>query len=173
MVTFLLVITAAAAAAYTDFTSRKIPNALVLVLLAAAVFLQAMHGWSSLGIALAAGVAVFLLGTLGFVLGWMGGGDVKFLAAGAVALGWPDAVMFVLYTLAAGGVLAIAGSALRGRLGLLVRNLYFMSTGVISGAGFVAPVESAGRVPYAFAILAGAVISAITSLPHFKMGISS
>ena len=92
-----------------------------------------MGGWRSLLVAVAVGALVLVVGTLPFSLGWIGGGDVKLVAACACALEWTQVVPLLIYTALAGGLLALVLFALR-RLGKL------------SG-----PVE----MPYAVAIAAG------------------
>ena len=70
------------AACVTDFRSRRIPNVLTFGASAAAVvFSGVTNGWAGLGWALAGwgvGCALFLPW---FLLGGMGAGDVKLLAA--------------------------------------------------------------------------------------------
>ena len=53
-------------------------------------------------------VAVFAAGALAFHLGALGGGDVKLMAAGALWTGAGLADEFLMITLMAGGVLALA-----------------------------------------------------------------
>jgi len=92
-----------------------------------------MGGWRSLLPAVAAGALVLVVGTLPFSLGWIGGGDVKLVAACACALEWTQVVPLLLYTALAGGLLALVLFALR-RMGR-----------------FSGPAE----MPYAVAIAAG------------------
>jgi prepilin peptidase CpaA len=161
-----IVITAACVASYTDFKDRKIPNALVAALLLTGLLLHAHGGWAPLATSLLLALVTLLLGTIAFAFKVMGGGDVKFLAAAAATLGWPHTASFLLFTLAAGGVLAIVVSAARGRLPLLVRNVTTLTCAAAAGLPAATPVTPAGTVPYAFAILAGAVSCSITTL-HF------
>ena len=71
----------AAAAAYTDLRHRRVPNRLVIAAVTAGTVLAACAGWH----ALLRGMAGLLLGAAlllpAFVLGMVGGGDVKSLAA--------------------------------------------------------------------------------------------
>ena len=60
-----------------------------------------------------AGALVLIVGTLPFSLGWIGGGDVKLVAACACALDWTQIVPLLLYTALAGGAVALALFALR------------------------------------------------------------
>ena len=93
-----LVLGTCAIAVATDLRFRRIPNALTAALAIAALGLHAASGLAAFGIALATLVAVLFIGLVAFSFGWLGGGDVKLLAAGAAALGFPDAVPFLVYT---------------------------------------------------------------------------
>ena len=108
-----------AAAAFTDIRSRRIPNALVLVLTALGLLRLGVDLWTgpatavpSLDLALAA--IVFLGGTALFAVGLMGGGDVKLLAAASVWFGTASTVDFLLVTVLAGGGLACVFLVRRG-----------------------------------------------------------
>ena len=59
------------------------------------------------GLALLTGFAVLAAGMALWAPGWLGGGDVKLLAAGALWFGWPDVVSFLVWSMLAGGVLAL------------------------------------------------------------------
>lgn len=103
------------AAALTDMRSRTIANGLnvAIALLAPAWWLASgMEFWPDMAIQLAIGAAVFGLFTLAFMLGQMGGGDVKLL--GALAL-WlpliPLSRMLMVMALAGGVITLIAVAA--------------------------------------------------------------
>lgn len=110
-------------AAASDVWCRKIPNPLVLALVALAVLriglaLASGAGPGAVGADLLVSAAVFAFGALAFQLRLLGGGDVKLLAAGALWAGVPAVGSFLMATVLAGGVLAlgfvIAGVASRG-----------------------------------------------------------
>ncbi|GAC1307451.1 MAG: hypothetical protein NVSMB19_20200 [Vulcanimicrobiaceae bacterium] len=157
-----LVLGACAIAVATDVATRRIPNLLTAALAVAALALHAAAGWSSFGVACATLVVVLLIGFVAFSFGWLGGGDVKLLAAGAAALGYPDAVPFLIYTALAGGVLAIAFALALGRLGSV-----FASIGLVlrpfayKGTVAVAPRKPI-TLPYAVAIASGATAVALS-----------
>ena len=104
----LLTIALAFVAAIWDVAIGRIPNALVAVgtavaFAAAAVTAGVSGVWhSAVGMALA--LAVMLVP---FALGWLGGGDVKLLAALGAYVAWPHAIELVLATALAGGALAV------------------------------------------------------------------
>jgi prepilin peptidase CpaA len=152
---------AALIAAYTDMTRGRIPNALVIMLLAFGLTLHANAGVTQLAVSLALGAAVFVLGAALFAFGITGGGDVKFIAAAAVALGWPSALWFILYTLVAGGILGIIIAVRRRKARAVARTLWGFAFSALAGVRPVRPHSTAGKMPYAFAILAGAVTLAL------------
>ncbi|MEX1097259.1 MAG: A24 family peptidase [Planctomycetales bacterium] len=140
------------AAAISDFRTRRIPNALTLpMFLAGFVYQGVFGGWSGTGGLAAAGVgsalAAFGLGFgLLFVL-WMvgggGGGDVKFMGALAVWLGFQLTLL----------VLAVSTAfVLVGTLAVLAWNMFsrgpfgtrakFIATSKPAKAGRAAPSET-------------------------------
>jgi prepilin peptidase CpaA len=162
MIVLTLVLITAAIAAYTDVTSRRIPNALPAALLAAGIAVNAMHGWQSAAISIGLFLGVFAFGTFLFSFGLLGGGDVKLIAAASAALGWPDALAFLLYTMVAGGILGLSMSAARGRLRPMFANVKSIVFPMLSGVR-PAPLSSSavGTMPYGLAIFAGAATLAL------------
>jgi prepilin peptidase CpaA len=162
LIALSLVLIIAAVAAYTDIKSRHIPNVLPASLLAAGIALNALHGWQSAAISVGLFLGVFALGTFLFSFGLIGGGDVKLIAAAAAALGWPDTVAFLLYTMLAGGVLGLLMSAARGRLRPMFANVKSIVFPMFSGVR-PAPISSSavGTMPYGLAIFAGAATLAL------------
>lgn len=95
-------------AALTDVRTWRIPNrvSLAIALLYPAYVLAspvAVDWLSAVGIA----AAVFLVGLGLFVLRWMGGGDVKLMAAVSLWAGPVAIVPFLTHTALAGGAIAI------------------------------------------------------------------
>jgi len=157
-----LVLGACVVAVTTDVTTRRIPNLLTAALAVAALALHAFAGWSSLGIACATFVGVLLIGFVAFSCGWLGGGDVKLLAAGAAALGFPDAIPFLIYTAFAGGMLAVVVALALGRLGSVLTSVgLVLRPFAYKGTVAVAPRKPI-RLPYAVAIAAGATAVALS-----------
>lgn len=162
MIVLMLVLITAAIAAYTDVRTRRIPNVLPAALLAAGITLSALHGWESAAISIGLFLGVFAFGTFLFSLGFIGGGDVKLIAAACAALGWPDTVAFLLFTMVAGGILGLSMSAARGRLQPMLANVKSIVFPMLSGVR-PAPISSSavGTMPYGLAILAGAATVAL------------
>jgi prepilin peptidase CpaA len=169
---FALVLLAAAVAAYTDLKQRRIPNGLVFALLLCGLATQSIQGWTHIAIALAIFIAVLLLGAPLFTMRIMGGGDVKFMAAAAATLGWPDAVTFLLYTLVAGGVLGVAYSIARGRLRSTLAGVGALAFPMLTGARPAASPLRSATMPYALAIFAGAAVLAIGNVFDLHLRIS-
>jgi prepilin peptidase CpaA len=157
-----LVLGACAIAVATDLRSRRIPNVLTAALAVAALGLHATSGLAGFGVALATLVGVLFLGLVAFSFGWLGGGDVKLLAAGAAALGFPDALPFLVYTAIGGGVLALVFAAVTGRLGTVLRSVaLIVRPFAYKGTTPVAPTDPI-MLPYAIAIAFGAVAVALS-----------
>ena len=104
------------AAAWFDIRSRTIPNGLNL-----AIALLAIPFWWATGLsawpdaALHVGVAILVFGLFAglFALGWMGGGDVKLVAAVALWLPWQAVLLLLVLMSLAGGALTLVMVARR------------------------------------------------------------
>ena len=97
----------------TDTFSRRIPNpvsaALALLgLLRLGAALAAGDGALTAGLDIAAALGVFALAALAFRFRLLGGGDVKLLAAGTLWLGAAALGPYLMVTVLAGGLLAVA-----------------------------------------------------------------
>ncbi|MBI5280042.1 MAG: prepilin peptidase [Candidatus Solibacter usitatus] len=114
-------------AAFTDLRKREIPNWLTLGGVAAGLALNPwISGWAGLkSAALGLGLAALVFVPI-FIMRWLGGGDVKLMAAiGALAGPSNMMVIFVLDAIF-GGVVALAAILLRGRLKKTLRNVTHM-----------------------------------------------
>ncbi|MGP6157049.1 MAG: prepilin peptidase [Vulcanimicrobiaceae bacterium] len=168
-----VVLAACAVAVATDVSMRRIPNLLNAALALAAVALAAMHGPLAVASAIGTFVAVLLLGFVAFSFGWLGGGDVKLLAAGAAVLGFPDAIPFLVYTAIGGGVLALVFALATGRLVPVLRAVALvLRPFAFKGTVAVAPT-SPMTLPYACAIALGAVAVALshTAAPFLRLSL--
>ena len=88
-----------------DLAFRTVPNWMPVALLLPSILLRLMSG--SLMLGLLAGLLVFLGGAFCWRRGWLGGGDVKLLAATAVLVPPSLVVNLLLDVALAGGVLAM------------------------------------------------------------------
>ncbi len=146
----------------TDLTSRRIPNWLTAGLACFALASHATAGWGSLGASVAVMITVTGIGLLAFNRGWLGGGDVKLLAAGAAAFGWPDCVAFLIYTSFAGGIISLIVLLRQRRAWATVRSVIGPVLALpYGGAGNAQPAKAI-MLPYACAIASGAVFVALS-----------
>ena len=155
----------AVVACVVDVRTARIPNAVTLASLTAALAAHTLapsgHG---MGAALGGGLMGLAVFFPIFALGGLGGGDVKLMAALGAWLGWGPAVWMALYTAIAGGVLALVWSVVHGYLRRAVGNLGALARfWLVSGVRPLPPLtldEGRGpRLPYAVPILAGVVVT--------------
>lgn len=150
------VCTASFLAAVSDLRTRRIPDALAGALFLCGLILNASAGWQTAAAGLAIVVAVLVAGTVAFSLKLVGGGDVKLVAAAAGTLGYPAGPIFILFTLLAGGAIAVAYATARGRLKATLFNVRAFALPVFAGVQPV-PVSDGTPMPYALAIFAGSL----------------
>ncbi len=157
-------------AALHDIAARTIPNTVSALLAVLGLWLRGMD--SQLLTGLAMGAIVFAICLACWLRGWMGGGDVKLLAAAAIFV--PPALVgsMIISTTLFGGVVGLVYLALRA----IVRR-----TGALPGLpagraergsvhGFLRRVLRAEHwrllrgspLPYASAIAAGALFTTVT-----------
>lgn len=96
-------------AAAMDLSTMTIRNELVLLLLGVYAALAPLAGFGAVEIGLNAAVAAAVLAGMFvfFALGWIGGGDAKLTAVVVLWLGADQALPFVMYMAAFGGVLTL------------------------------------------------------------------
>jgi prepilin peptidase CpaA len=146
------------AACIDDVRRRQISNWIPGSALASGLVLQtAQHGWRGTGSALLgtlAGAGVFLIF---YLLGGMGGGDVKLMAGFGALLGAKRLFEAALWTAGCGGVMALAVIATS-----LIRD--FWTRGKSAGSETAASRQQGRRadsIPYAPAIAAGVWLSLV------------
>ncbi|TVR78787.1 MAG: pilus assembly protein CpaA [Rhodospirillales bacterium] len=144
-------------AALADIDDLRIPNrisaliALLWPIHALAAAPAAGTGWlADAGLAIAVAAGVFAVGTGLFVFRWMGGGDVKLMAALSLWAGPALVLPFLVVTTLAGGALAL----------LMATRLRFVVAGVSEwlGAADLRDRLLGTRIPYGVAIATGAVV---------------
>jgi len=98
------------AACWYDIRSRTIPNELSIAAALLAIPFWWASGLSMPDVALQIGVAALVFGlfAIAFVVGAMGGGDVKLVSAVALWLPWPAVVALLVIMSLAGGALTVA-----------------------------------------------------------------
>jgi len=161
---YLAVILLAGAACSTDLLWRRVPNSLVITGLCLGI---GLNGWSGglrgLTASLAGaglGLALFLPF---FVLGGMGAGDVKLLAALGSLLGPADLLKTALAGAVAGGLMALVAAIWQRRLLATFRGIGGLISYWIAGGLRPSPELNLGspaalKIPYAVPVAAGAVL---------------
>jgi prepilin peptidase CpaA len=107
-----------AVVAYRDIRTRRIPNEMIVAILALAAFRIAIEGDPRAGLyTLTAAAALFVATFLLFWRGLLGGGDVKLIGATALLIGYHNFFEFLFVMSVSGALIAVAVLA-RDRLGL-------------------------------------------------------
>ena len=153
-----------ALAAASDVRSRRVSNGLVLVIFLAGIARQVLSldiGAVVLGIAgTAVGLAILLPA---FAARWVGGGDVKLLAALGAWLGPWGVLVGGLYGIALGGLLAALMAIVGGAGREVARN---MSAALVTLSSPVAPRRRRGLiVPLALPLAIGCTIVQLGGVP--------
>jgi prepilin peptidase CpaA len=160
-----VVLCVAVIACVTDVRSRRIPNLLTFGAAAAAVLFHVLTtGVSGLLVALSGWTVGLLLFLPFFLLGGMGGGDVKLLAALGAWMGPGDAVMLAIYSSLAGGVLGVWVALSRNYLRTALRNLWTMLVswcllGPKPVPAMTLADSKAPRLAYAIPVMIGTVVT--------------
>ena len=166
--TGLVIVTVALVAGWYDVRERRIPTALTVSALAAALVIAVPAGPPSLGASiLGAGLCLLLAYPL-FRMRGLGGGDVKLLVAFGAFLG-PSRLFPALIVMAfVGGALGLIAMVREGAVRRTFVNLYLMGQTVRKKVfarekreedGFWVTLDTPGAVtvPYGIAISAGAL----------------
>jgi prepilin peptidase CpaA len=148
-------------AAQADVRTRKIPNSITFPAMVLALTTHALVGGPQGLVASLAGLAVALALIPGWLMRWMGAGDVKLMAAAGAWLAWPQAGIALLASLMAGGVISVI-VALRHRVlwttvqGAATTGMWTLTRAAGSAT---APVTTGIRFPFALAVLAGSTMA--------------
>lgn len=137
-------------AAWEDVRRYTIPNWICGAMVALWPFgaLAFGMGWVEAGFALLTGLGVLAVMIGLWAPGWIGGGDAKLIAAGALWFAWPGALTFILLAGIAGGALALGLLMLRRFAPALPVKAEWIATG---------PLSEGAPAPYGVAIAAGAL----------------
>jgi len=151
------------AAIVDDLSRRQISNWISGSALAAGIILQTVEsGWRGAGTALLGGLVGFAVFLVFYLLGGMGGGDVKLMAGFGAVLGVKTLLEAALWTAGCGGVMALLVISVR-----YLRQLWKKRTTEVVPAGEVeaGAVEidkrRADSIPYAPAIAMGVWLSLV------------
>ena len=162
MLPLVVIAAAAITAAAIDLRIRRVPNVLTAGIALVGLGLAAM-GLGRVGIWLAlAGCLVGLALMLpGYLIGAMGGGDVKLLAAVGTLLGPGATLRAFVASAIAGGVIAIFVAWRRGRFAATVAGTAVLVTSVGSRIDELNDTGRDNRFAYAPAIAVGAIVAAL------------
>ena len=152
--------------AVTDVRRARIPNQLTYSALLAALTLRStvlgLAGLKSGAVGLLVAGGLFLLL---FVLGAMGGGDMKLMAAVGAWVGSTQVATLILAAAIAGGVLAIGRIVFRNMVGETIRNTmrltyYRLTSGLHPHPELNVQSPGSQRIPFGVAIAVGALLCA-------------
>ncbi|HTW91246.1 MAG TPA: A24 family peptidase [bacterium] len=150
--------------AYWDIRYRKIPNWATLPSIVLGFGMSCMfHGWGGTkasGLGFLFGFASLLVL---FVLGWMGGGDVKLMAAVGALKGYPFVVSALFYSLIVALVIGIVLLIWNRKAWRTFKSLFFV---VGSRVSRLVPKQDINRqetqkIPFGLAIVVGTVFAMI------------
>lgn len=150
----------AVAGAFCDVRRARIPNWMTYGSVVAGLLVRALSGWAGLKgglVGLLAGGGVFYVL---FLLGGMGGGNVKLMAAVGAWAGGAQTVVVLLAAALAGGVLAVGYILFYGRVRATVLNIVEIARHHFTSGFEPHPVlnlqdSSALRIPYGLAVAVG------------------
>jgi prepilin peptidase CpaA len=156
------------AACIDDLWRRRISNWIPCSAFAGGVILQTVqHGLHGAGSALAGALAGGCVFLAFYLLGGMGGGDVKLMAGFGALLGVKQLLQAALWTAGCGGLMALAVIAARAMRNLWARKnrarVGKPAAGELSVTPGIAPDAAADSIPYAPAIAAGVWLSLVAA----------
>ncbi len=159
MLQTLILASGLAAAVVIDVRTRRIPNWLTASLAAAGLGMAFAGGGVSPRQAALGLIAGLLLMMPSHLIGATGAGDVKLMAAVGSLLGPGLVLRAFLFTAVAGGVLALAVAARRGRLADTLHGTAQLVTARADGRQTIEAPHRANRFAYGPAIAIGTLVS--------------
>jgi prepilin peptidase CpaA len=148
-----------------DIRTRRIPNALTFSAAVAGLMFHVANSGTAGAQLSASGWVVGLLMLLPFfVLGGMGGGDIKLVAALGAWLGPSQTFWLAIYAGLAGGVLGVITAVSHGYLRTAIANVsmmfgYWSTAGFKAVPGVTLESSAAPRLAYAIPVLVGTVVT--------------
>jgi len=167
------VVALGALAIWFDIRERRVPNVLTVPALTVGLVIGAMGGWAGLGWALGGAAFGFFFALPFFLVGGLGGGDLKLLTAFGSLLGPGRLVTALVVMGLVGGAMALAAMIRRRAVARTFGNLWLLAVtfgrrsftgwkGKESDALLTLESKGAITVPYAVAISAGALFAWFT-----------
>lgn len=150
------------AAAVIDVERGKIPNWLTYPSWVFGLTFAALTaGWIGLGWSFAASVIGFAPFLVLYLMGGMGGGDVKLMAAIGAVKGFPFIVNAMVTAVLVGGLIGVLLVVWEGKLGAAGRYVGATLLRVVRPALPRPELETRQRVPFGVAICLGAFVSLV------------
>jgi prepilin peptidase CpaA len=144
-----------------DVRTQRLPNRLTVSALAAGLLLRTPLGFAMIGEGLAGAALGLLVGMALFILGAIGGGDAKLLAAVGAVLGPEGLLAALLASAVVGGVLGLFAIMWRRVGSAALLNLRSLLVYVITfgraGQRITLDTPGALKVPYGVAIAVGSL----------------
>jgi prepilin peptidase CpaA len=152
------------ASTLVDLRTRRVPNALNLAIASVGLLLAALR-WTPTGVSSAClGLVLgFVLMLPGYFLGATGAGDVKLLASIGTLLGPKDVMVAFLYTVIAGGAIALLVALKRRRVRETLAGTVILMRTRGATAASLEHASNNNRFPYAPAIAVGTLFAALAS----------
>ncbi|MGC1783247.1 MAG: A24 family peptidase [Acidobacteriaceae bacterium] len=153
--------------AMTDLQTRRIPNVLTGTSVAVGLLLHlTANGWKSMALAAAAGLVGGAIFFAFFVIGGMGAGDIKLMAAVSTLAGFGHLSEIFVATVLAGGIFACVLAVSRGRLKSTLVNVgslarHHAAAGLLPHPDLNLLNSKTLRLPYAVAIAAGCWVTVL------------
>jgi prepilin peptidase CpaA len=154
----------------TDVCSRRIPNWLTYSgLVTAMIFRSLFLGWAGVRSGFLGAVVAGAFFYIFFLLGGMGGGDVKLIAAVGAWAGQRHILVILITAAIAGGVLALAYMAVRQHTTRALRNImklmrHHFTLGLSAHPEINVNEQRSIRVPFGLAIAIGTLYGAGSAL---------
>jgi prepilin peptidase CpaA len=158
------------AAVWSDVRTGRIPNVLTLSGLALALALRTVSGLGPLGAGLSGALLALLLSIPLFLIGGLGGGDVKLLVAVGAFLAPSQLFVALAVTAITGGFIALIAVIRKRALGRTLANAWrIVKTAILAALFRTVPrsplptVRTPGAIttPYGVAIAAGAIVGVL------------
>jgi prepilin peptidase CpaA len=158
----IVVAAAAITAAAIDLRTRRVPNVLTAGVALVGLGLAAM-GLGRVDLSLSLAGCLVGLGVMlpGYLIGAMGGGDVKLLAAVGTLLGPGATLRAFVASAIAGGLIAIFVAWRRGRFAATVSGATALVTSAGSRIDEISDTRRDNRFAYAPAIAVGVIVAAL------------
>jgi prepilin peptidase CpaA len=158
-----------AISAITDIVYGKIKNWLTYPTMVTALILHFSHNPLDGLITLCVMVAIFAAGLPIFFFKLLRGGDLKLIIACSGLLSYPYCFAFILFTMFAGGIVAIIVALRNGNLQKSVGAVGAFASPLMYGAIPTSLPFTTNKIPYGVAIFFGAVATVALMLSPWAM----